>query len=149
MKVDGFRKNKFVSGGMNWDTKHRGLTFTSYLMECLDGDINYVYRDVKKKLNLLGIKTINADRVCTMDNNDMEELENIKSEVKKNREFWDTYRGDLQCNAEAELVLMSRSEGIVFLTPIKNLLRLSHGRIKHWSPEVLYRFFCVRQLAKS
>lgn len=141
----GYRQNLFVQAGLFYMQKEGYTNFSSYL----DDFFGEEYRDTLKlhdsiaeKICKLNIRIIDKEEcIDNFSDTYYPIFEKAFEEIKTKREGNNTYRNELQCKTEAELLAISTFKKIIFLTMTSNLKRIGIvNKMIHASPESIYRF---------
>lgn len=138
----GYKENLFISGGMLYCNQNGIQYMDTYFEECFGEDYVNSYSDsIKQKLLEFGILIIDKDYFQNFNEFHYTNFEEYKQKIEEDRKKNNSYRSCLQCETEAELLVISELEEMSFLTMTTNLKKFDAKRkIKHWSPENLYRF---------
>lgn len=138
----GYKENLFISGGMLYCNQNGIQNMDTYFEDCFGEDYVNSYSDsIKQKLVEFGIKIIDKDYFQNFKEFHYTNFEEYKQKIEEDRKKNNSYRSCLQCETEAELLVISELEEMSFLTMTTNLKKFDEKRrIKHWSPENLYRF---------
>jgi hypothetical protein len=141
----GCKQNLFIDGAMKWSFGKSINTFGNYMIDLFGSDNSYDYTKIFTNLiSRLGISIIDMSDINEFKPDHYTEYENVKKQITKNRIDKGTYRSELQCETEAELVIISSIRPFNFLTHSSNLRSLTRKKeILHWQPETMYRFLCL------
>lgn len=143
------KENLFVLGAINWCNRNGYNSFDSYL-EHVFGD------DYEENLEKCVIEKLEAVGIRIKDKSQFENFvplhhamyEEYIIKIREDRKTHNSYRSELQCETEAEMLVISNLESINFLTHTKNLKRFeSEYKISHWFPEGIYRFIQMNQVS--
>lgn len=143
------KENLFVEGGIKWLNQNGYTDFQSYLefifKEGFDSKIN---ENIETILNDYGIRILDKDDYKNFADIHYSQFEDFKQKIKQDRITRNSYRSELQCDTESELLVISSIEPINFLTHTTNLKRfdISHN-ISHWYPESIYRFIQMNDVS--
>ena len=134
------KQNLFIDGAIDYSYQTGSMAIESYFVNCF-GDHYSSNLESKVIEKLLGFGITVIDNKTEWDIGDLQQQVEM---LKKDRLENDSYRNDFQCETEGELLYISEKESFAFITSAMNLQRLDYGhKIKHWSPELLYRFFQI------
>lgn len=143
------KENLFVEGGINWLTKNSYMNFQSYI-EFVFGE-NYkikINENIEKMLTEYGIRILDKDKYDNFKDEHYFKFEEFKDKIKKDRISKNSFRSELQCSTESELLVISLIEPINFLTHTTNLKQFDElGNISHWYPESIYRFIQMNDVS--
>lgn len=136
------KDNLFVEGGINWLNRNSYMNFQSYI-EFIFGENykNNLNENIEKMLIEYGIRILDKDGYDNFKDEYFFKFEEFKDKIKKDRISKNSFRSELQCDTESELLVISLIEPINFLTHTTNLKQFDElGNISHWYPESIYRF---------
>lgn len=136
------RENLFVNGSVKWSIGKGPAYLNEYFLEIFKTDnINEIYEATKTLLEGKGILIIDIKDFIEDSSATQIDLEEQTDLIISNRKSKDTYRSDVQCKTEAELIIFSKNEPINFLTRSTSLIELADNmELGNWPPETLYRF---------
>lgn len=145
--IDGYRQNLFAQGGISWCEINKCQMFDSYLEKCFGEnyeELSELEDHLLNKINSLGIKIYNA--TYTESAKYYTFFEEAKEKITCDRKANNTFRNDLQCETEADLLSISQNLKFNFLTLTNNLKKMdATKKIRHCSPEALYRFILLNE----
>lgn len=149
IEVGNTKENLFIMGGINWLSKNGYTNFSSYFEEIFGDDFTVdIEEKILEKLSLFGIKIHDKDNFLEFIDKHYVSYEKYKARIKKEREEHKTYRSELQCETEAELLVIADIEPINFLTHTTNLKKFNTvNTISHWFPEGIYRFIQMNNVS--
>jgi hypothetical protein len=143
----GHGQNLFVQGFASW-AEGRGIpSLAQYLEECIGTSKTSDLRvRLVEKLEVMGIKVRGFEEWPSVVGNPAvyADRDELAAEIRIERQRRGTYKKDDQCTAEAEVILLARTENAAFLT-LSTVLRGLAGadhRV-NWQPEALYRFLSL------
>lgn len=141
----GYKQNLFVDGFMKWCSTQAVPSFCGYLTECLGPDYRTDLRgSVRSRIEYWGIDIVDFSQIPGFSQKSWTERDSKASEIEVLRRDIGTYRGEAQCVAEAEVVLISESRSTGFLSQSGVLNKLQRtDRSLTWRPEAMYRFLTL------
>ena len=141
----GYRQNLFLQGALKWCNENNCQNFESYLVHCFGEEY-----DQSQKIRLKIIDNLASFKISILPEQEYKKssfftlYEARKNDVIKNRKENNTFRSDLQCETEAELLAISEEMDFIFVTLTSNLKKLDvNKRIRHCHPEYLYHFLVI------
>lgn len=145
MAGPGYKQNLFLDGYIKWSRAQGAPSFHQYMSECLGSD----YRkdlpgSIKSSMEYWEIEIMNFSQWPGFSEELWSERDDIAIEIEKLRKRYGTYKGESQCIAEAEVVLVTEIGKAAFLSQsgILNELRRAKPRMT-WRPEAMYRFLAL------
>jgi hypothetical protein len=141
----GYRQNLFLDGFMAWSVTQGAPSFEQYMAECLDSNFkDDLLGSIKKKIETCGIEIIDFDHWSGFSQDLYPQRDHVAAEIEKLRTEYGTYRGEAQCTAEAEVVIIFEIDRAAFLSQT-NILNKITGRTPQltWKPEAMYRFLSL------
>ncbi len=141
----GFRENVFLTGYFAWSRKQGDRSILDYLSKCFGTD----YSDrttlgIRSALAKHGIVIRDIEDVPGFVDPLFSDRDVFKGEIEKIRQDNDTLKGDDQCVAEAEVVIINKLTNAYFLSHSTVLNRLpSNGNKYTWKPEAMYRLLTL------
>jgi hypothetical protein len=155
MVKGGYKQNLFIDGFIQSSVEGKVSNFQEYVRIILPS-FQPTIKDIKKYIESQGIKVLSIESMTGYNEENLKELEKSKEIIREYREKNQTYRSNLQVNAEAEILEIIRgvrSNKYELLQEEQNLERIffvSHSqsldyiaeteRTITWSPEALYRY---------
>lgn len=138
----GYKQNLFVDGFLRWSQSQGAPSFDQYMSECLGSDYTSDLAScIRKRIEERGIAVFEFSQWNGFSEELLPERDKIAREIEEVRKGYGTYRNESQCNAEAEVILMSRKQDVGFLSQSSVLNRVqSTGKRLTWRPEEIYRF---------
>ncbi len=143
--IDGWRQNQFSNGYLNWLRTSSNPSIVKYLITCLGKDFEDDLRSaVYRKIGELGVIIREFNSWPNFEQTQWEERESIAEKIKSMRETRGSYRSDLQCLAEAEIVVLDSLVDLAFLSRTALLNKLTtRAKPLVWLPEGVYRYLSL------
>lgn len=140
-----YKQNLFIDGFVKWSFSQGVPNFKRYITECLgEGYMDDLRGCIKGKLEEFEIEVLDFTDLEGFSENSWFERDAIAAQIEELRIKYGTYRGEAQCAAEAEVVLLSKDEKATFLSQSTILDRLSDIKPRiTWKPEAMYRFLSL------
>jgi hypothetical protein len=141
----GYRQNLFLDGFMAWSVTQGAPSFEQYMIECLGSDFKKdLLGSIKKKIETCGIEIIDFDHWPGFSQDLYPQRDHVAAEIEKLRTQYGTYRGESQCTAEAEVVIVFKIDRAAFLSQTNILNKLTKQTPQlTWKPEAMYRFLSL------
>ena len=141
----GYKRNLFLDGFIKWAPSQGAPTLQDYMSECLGQDHQTnLPLAIKRKIQHWGIKIVDFSEWPGFSQSLWSERDEIAGEIENLRKEYGTYRGESQCDAEAEVVLLCKIDNAMFLSQsgILNKLKKTEPGMT-WKPEAMYRFLSL------
>jgi len=139
----GYKQNLFIDGFVKWSSNQGNPRVHNYIAECLgdnyDKDLGTSINDQIQKLE---IEVIGFDQWAGFSDELFARRDSLSSQIAESRQSRNTYTGQPQCDAEAEVVVITEIENSIFLSQSGFLNRYSDNTIV-WKPETMYRFLTL------
>ncbi len=151
-----YKQNLFIDGFINTATSQGELSFEEYMASIFQNgkQIDDYATAIEETLTEHGVNTIRLSEWEGFDQIDWGEILEITERIKQDRLERGTYRSDLQCEAEAEVLLILQKVregcyGTVQGMPSKAYFVTQSGVLRRvgkeqdcpvWSPEAFYRY---------
>jgi hypothetical protein len=141
----GYRQNLFLDGFMAWSVTQGAPTFEQYMIQCLGSDFKKdLLGSIKRKIETWGIEIIDFDHWPGFSQELYPQRDHVAAEIEKLRTQYGTYRGESQCTAEAEVIIIFEIDRVAFLSQTNILNKLTKQTPQlTWKPEAMYRFLSL------
>ncbi|MFH1218997.1 MAG: SIR2 family protein [Candidatus Eisenbacteria bacterium] len=145
MSGPGFKQNLFLDGFTKWSLGQGAPSLDQYMKQCLSADYRQNLSDsIRAKIQSLKIDIVDFRTYADERRDLWAERDAITNEIQELRNRYGTWRGESQCIAEAEVVLICRNRNAAFLSQSGILNKLKGDKAKiSWYPEALYRFLSL------
>ncbi len=141
----GYRHNLFLDGYIKWSRVQGDPSFHQYMSQCIGPD----YRQdlvgcMRSKVEHWGIEITDFAKWPGFSQELLFERDTVASMIEEVRKKYGTYRGESQCTAEAEVVLICEIDNARFLSQSSILNKIRRVRAgMTWMPEAMYRLLAL------
>jgi len=141
--VLGYRQNLFIDGFIKWSVSQGNPRFDTYLTECLGSNYTKnLLEAIKIQVQSFGIEVREFSDWPNFTEQLFHERDVLSEEIAVSRKSKNTYTGTEQCDAEAEIVLISKLIEARFLSQSSFLNQYTSVPIV-WKPESMFRFLTL------
>jgi len=138
----GYKQNLFIDGYMKWSVKQGSPSLHEYFRMCFGDDYkSRIGQCVEKNIQGFNIEIQDFSQWPDFQQDIWFERDEVEKSIKSIRNDRGTFRGDGQCRAEAEVLLLCENKKAAFLSQsgVLDSLNRQKSRIT-WKPESMYRF---------
>ena len=139
----GYKQNLFLDGFTKWSASQGNPKLYNYMAECLGKDYpKDLAASTKKQILNLGIDVLPFSQWPGFSETLFERRDRLSEQIADSRRSRSTYSGSSQCDAEAEVVIITEMANVVFLSQSSFLNNYSSKPIV-WKPETMFRFLTL------
>lgn len=139
----GYKQNLFIDGFTKWSVSQGNPRLDTYLTECLGSDYTKNLSEaIKIQVQSFGIEVREFADWPNFTEQLFHERDLISQTIAVSRKNTNTYTGTDQCDAEAEIVLVSKLIEARFLSQSSFLNQYTSVTIV-WKPESMFRFLTL------
>jgi hypothetical protein len=142
----GYRPNLFIDGYVHWSFEDGNPSLKRYFSEIIKLKNKFdLSKAIHDAITGYGIAIVPFDSTPGFTQEFYDERDNVFTpEIRKLRLKHGTFRSDIQCQAEAEIIIIAHTTDIIFLSRSSLLNRLRNGNnTLTWKPESFYRFLSL------
>jgi len=139
----GYKQNLFIDGFVKWSAGQGNPKFDTYFTECLGSDYTKdLLEAIKIQVQSLGIQVREFSDWPGFTEQLFNERDQLSERIAVSRKSKNTYTSIDQCDAEAEVVLISKLIEARFLSQSSFLNHYTSVPIV-WKPESMFRFLTL------